>query len=94
MISLNCISYRNTSIKYMSSIKKKERETCLLFKRTVVKHDVVIINFGRKSMMKTFVLHANYRGTFFSLFSSWRYFGSPVSITQLFNIFNTCTAQL
>lgn len=39
----------------------KINETCLLFKRSLIKHDVVIINFGRKSMVKIlFVQHANY----------------------------------
>lgn len=61
----------------------KINKISLLFRATIVKHDIVINNFERKLMLKIlFVRHANYWKTL----PNWKCLGSFVIITQLFNV--------
>lgn len=63
----------------------KINETCLLFKRSFNKHDIVIINFGRKSMIKIICATCQLPGNVFEM-EIGIYLGLLVIITQLFNV--------
>lgn len=78
----------STNQMHRQLIKVNER-ICLLFGRTVIKHDMIIINFGRNWCWKYHLFSTPITENVFSTpitETKWKRLGSLVIITQLFNV--------